>query len=221
MLKIYGGDLSAPSNKVRFVANALDLKYEYVRVSLRDGEHRTPEYLKLHPAGKIPVIDDDGFVLFESGAIIKYLAAKENSWLYPVDLRQRALVEQWMDFAALHVGTAMGRVVFNRLFAPFAKVPVDERSLQDGLNFLKRFLPVVDGQLNKDFYLAGARLTLADLTLLSVLDPAEVAQVDLGAYPHILKWRRELQGKDFYTKCHKEYGEALKRFTAQRTAAKG
>ena len=64
MLKIYGADLSAPANKVRMTANALGIEYEYIRVSIRDGENRTEEYLKMHPAGKVPVIDDDGFVLF-------------------------------------------------------------------------------------------------------------------------------------------------------------
>ena len=76
MLIIYGADLSTPANKVRFVANALGLEYEYHRISLRDKEGQTEEYKRVHPAGKIPAIDDDGFVLFESNAIIRYLADK-------------------------------------------------------------------------------------------------------------------------------------------------
>ena len=81
MLKIYGADLSSPANKVRFAANALGLEYEYIQVKLRDGEHKKSEFLKINPVGKIPVIDDDGFVLFESGAIAKYLCVKHNSAL--------------------------------------------------------------------------------------------------------------------------------------------
>ena len=76
MLKIYGADLSPPSNKVRFVANELGLDYEYNSVNLVSGENQSEGHLKLHPGGKVPVIDDDGFVLFESNAIIRYLAAK-------------------------------------------------------------------------------------------------------------------------------------------------
>lgn len=216
MLKIYGADLSAPANKIRLVANALDLEYEYIRVSIRDGENRTEEFLKLHPAGKVPVMDDDGFILFESDAIVKYLASKNHSPLYPEDKKQRAVIDQWIDFTTIHVGGAMGRVLFNRVFAPFAKVAADERSLSDGQKFLNRFLPVIDQQLAKDSYLAGENFSLADIVLLATLDPAEVAKVNLSQYARIVKWRDELKQKDFYTKCHKEYGEPLKQMTASR-----
>jgi len=76
MLKIYGADLSAPANKVRFVANYLGLEYDYVQIKIREGEHRAEQFLKLNPVGKIPVIDDDGFTLYESNAICKYLCDK-------------------------------------------------------------------------------------------------------------------------------------------------
>lgn len=216
MLKIYGADLSAPANKVRMAAHALGIEYEYIRISIKEGENRTEEYLKMHPAGKVPVIHDDEFVLFESDAIVKYLASKQRSPLYSDDLKQRAVVDQWMDFTSIHVGGAMGRVVFNRVFASFARVPVDERSLKDGLKFLTRFLPVVDRQLSKAMYLAGEQFSLADIGLLATMDPAEVAEVDLTPYGHLVKWRRELAQKDFYTRCHASYEEALKKLIANR-----
>lgn len=210
MLTIYGSDLSAPSNKVRFVANALGLEYEYKRVNLREGEQRKEPFFKLNPAGKVPAINDDGLVLFESNAISRYLARKYNSPLYPQDLKQASIVDQWVDFSSLHIGAAMNRVVFNRLFAPLRKLPVDEQSLKDGVSFLNRFLPVVDAQLQKNKYLAGDKLTIADLNLLSILDPAEMAQIDLLKYAAITNWRNGLKKQDFYTKCYAEYGESLK-----------
>ncbi len=214
MLKIYGGDLSSPANKVRFVANSLGLPYEYIQVKIREGENRTPEFLKLHPAGKIPVIDDHGFVLFESNAIIKYLARKAKSPLYPSELEKRAVVDQWINFSSIHIGEAVGKVLYNRIFAPMLKVPVDERSIQDGLKFLDRFLPVVNYQLAQNAYLAGKDLSLADMTLLAALDPCEVAQIDISFYSNIVKWRRDLKQKDFYTKCYKAYGESLRQRAA-------
>ena len=212
MLKIYGADLSAPANKIRFVANYLGLEYEYKKISLRDGENRTPEFLKLHPAGKIPVIDDGGFILFESDAIIKYLASKKNSPIYPSGLKERAIVDQWIDFVTIHVGGAMSKVLFNRVFAPVIKVPVDEQSLKDGLSFLDKFLPVIEQQLTKNKNLTGNEFTLADFDLLAALDPAEAAGISLEKYPKISQWRDRLKPEDFYTKCHKEYGESLKQF---------
>src|SRR5215831_279401 len=193
MITIYGAEPSAPSNKVRFVANALGLAYEFKNVDLPGGENKTEAYLKLHPAGKIPVLQDGDFVLFESNAIIKYLADKESSSLYPKELRRRALVDQWIDFASLHIGTAVARVVFNRVFYKFAKVEQDERSLKDGLGFLQRFLPVVEAQLAKHAFLAGPETTLADFCLLALLDPAEIASIDLSPYPRLQRWRDGLK----------------------------
>ena len=209
MLKIYGTDLSSPANKVRFAANALGLKYDYIRVNLRAGEHQKPEFLKLHPSGKIPVIDDDGFVLFESNAILRYLAEKNKSPLYPKDLKEKSVVDQWIEFGSHHVGSAMSKVVYNRIFAPMRQVPVDELSLKEGLGFLDRFLPVMDHQLGKNKFLAGNQLSLADINLLATLDAAEVAQIDLSKYKNITKWRNALKKEAFYTKCHTSFEEVL------------
>ncbi len=209
MLKIYAFPLSLPSNKVRYVANYMGLDYEYVLVNLMAGEHMKEEHLKLHPAGKVPVIDDEGTVLFESGSIIKYLAQKHGSPLYPDGLKERADVDTWTDFVTIHVNNGVNRVFFNRVLAPVVGVEVDDRSVTDGLSFLDRFLPVVEKQLSESQYLAGDNLTLADFNLLSVLDPAEAAQIDLSPYPNITKWRSRLQNEEFYTRCHKSYADAL------------
>jgi len=209
MLILYGADLSSPSNKVRYALHALDLEYDYQRVSIKKGENRTPDYLKMHPAGKVPVLHDDGFVLFESNTILRYLAGKEESALYPAEPKARALVEQWMDFITIHVGGAMDRVAFNRVFAPLLKMEIDEKSLQAGLKFLHRFLPVVENQLGEQLFFLGAGMTLADLDLLATLDICELAKIDLTAYPRLSSWRDRMRNKELFTRCHAVYGERL------------
>jgi glutathione S-transferase len=213
MLKIYGAGLSSPCIKVRLVANALGLKYEFVSVSIRDGDNQRAEFLKLNPFGKIPAIDDNGFALFESGAICKYLLSKQKNSLWPDDLQVRALVDQWADFAAIHVGINMGKVMYNRIFAHWQKVPVDQNSLNDGIKFLNKFLPVIDARLGKESYLAGKALTYADLALLAHLDPAETAQYDLSANKNIVKWRDGLRKQPFYTQIHASYDDNFKKMT--------
>lgn len=210
MLTIYGSDLSAPANKVRLAANAIGIKYEYKRIDLRAGGHLKPEFLAINPVGKVPAIDDDGFKMFESNAIIRYLADKNHSPLYPKGLPGRAVVDMWLDFGSMHVGAALSKVIYNRLFAPLRNIPVDENSLQEGLKFLDRFLPVVDGQLVKNKYIAGAKLTLADINLLALFDPCEIANIDLSSYKNIVHWRDALRKEKFYTDCHQEYGATLK-----------
>ncbi len=215
MLKIYGSDLSYPAIKVRLAANAMGMEYEYIVVNLREGEHKKPNFLKINPVGKIPAIDDDGFTMFESNAIIKYLADKNNSDLYPRGLKERAVIDQWIEFTSHHVGTAASKVFYNRFFAPRMGVAVDENSLKEGLGFLDRFLPIVDGQIGKDHFIVNNKLSLVDINLLAILDPAEVAKIDLSQYQNITRWRNALKKKEFYTKCHKEYGESLKQSTGK------
>ena len=210
MLKIYGSDLSSPANKVRFVANYLGIQHEYKKVYLGAGEQRKPEFLQHNPFGKVPYIDDAGFCIAESGAIIKYLANKADSAIYPKGLKERALVDQDLDFVTLHVGAAMQKVTYNRIFAPRRNIPVDQTSLVEGETFLQRFLPIIDAKLAKTSYVSGNELTIVDFSLLSVLDPAEASGVNLKSYTNITKWRENLRQQSFYTKCHKEYGESLK-----------
>ena len=214
MLKIYGFDASPWTNRVRFTANSLGLEYDYVQVNLLAGDGQKDEYLAIHPAGKVPSIDDDGFILFESGAISRYLADKVGSGLYPTDLHKRALVEQWTEFATNHIAGAMQKIFFNRVLYQVMNTAKDENSLQDGLNFLDRFLPVVNSQLGKCQYLAMNDLTLADLILLAWLDPVEVCTVDLSDYANISKWRKQLMQEKFYTSCYKSYQEMFQSLAA-------
>lgn len=216
MLKIYGSDLSSPANKVRFAANAMGLKYEYIRVNLREGEQKKAEFLRINPVGKVPAIDDDGFTLFESNAIIKYLADKNNSPLYPKVLKERAVVDEWIEFGSHHVYLAISKIVYNRIFARMRNLAIDERSLSDGLEWIDRFFPIVDAQLEKNQFITGSQMTLADLNLLAAFDPVEAAEIDISKYKNIVRWRNALRQKDFYTKCHKDFGDALRQLSVKK-----
>ena len=157
MITIYGMDLSTFTNAVRFTANYLDVDYQYQRVNLMEGEGQTEAYRQVSPAGKIPGLDDNGFKVFESSAIQRYLAVKENSSLFPEDLREGTKVEMWQTFVHNHIITAVNKVVFNKVFYQMTDIPKDERSLADGINFLQRFLPIVDKELEKQKILSKRR----------------------------------------------------------------
>lgn len=209
MLQIYALDLSSPSLKVLYVANYLGLEYDRKKINIPAGEGQTPEYKKIHPAGKVPVIIDDGFTLFESGAIIRYLADRADAPIYPKDLKKRAIVDQWMDYVTSHIQNGVGRVLYNKIIAPKIGKDVDENSMKCGYEFLSRYLPVIEEQLGKSKYLAGNELTLADFTLLAHCDPLEVIEVDVNKYPNLAKYREALRTQDFYQAVHKYYGESV------------
>jgi len=87
-----------------------------------------------------------------------------------------------MDFFSIHVGNAVGRVMFNRLVAPMLGAPVDQNSLKFGLDMLDKYLPFTNDLLRKSKYIAGDELTIADFSLLATLDPLEMLQVSPAAY---------------------------------------
>ena len=210
MVTIYGSDLSAPAIKVRLTASFLGLDYKWQPVNLREGEQKKEWFLKINPVGKVPAIDDDGFYLFESNAICKYLSDKKDSSLYPKDVQKRAMVEQWIDYVSFHVGANVMPVVYNRVFAVRRGMPVNEKAIADGLEAIKQYVPLLESQLAQHQNIVWQELSLADIILLSLLEPVEVAQIDLSAYPKLIAWRAGLKKQKFYTSCYKEYGEMLK-----------
>lgn len=210
MLTIYGSDLSGPAIKVRLTASYLGIEHKWQVINLREGEQKQEWFLKINPVGKIPAIDDNGFCLFESNACCKYLAEKNNSAIYPKDIKKRAVIEQWIDFITLHIGVHGATVAFSRIFAPRMNRPVNEGALADAVKFLDMYFPIIESQLNKHAYVVGDELTLADIILLATLEPSEMAGINLSAYPKLSAWRNRLKEAPFYTTCYKEYGAMLK-----------
>ena len=205
MLQLYGSTLSAPTNKVRYVANYLNIPFEFHAINLSAGENRREEFLKINPLGKIPAIADENFVLGESNAIIRYLADKQHSDLYPRDIQQRAIIDEWIDFSSQHIASASSKIMFNTYFYKFANVAQDQRSLEEGRQFLAKYLPGVEQQLLKNKFIAANQISLADFVLLAALDVCELAGVDLTNYPHIKSWREKLMQESFYTSCYESY----------------
>ena len=204
MLKIYGIRGSSNADKVEYTAILLGMKYEYQTVDIQK-DSKTEWYLKIHPAGKVPAIDDDGFIMFESVAICKYLCDKKGGNkgvdIYPRDLKQRAIVDQWIDFTIQHVASAMGKIAYAKIFGPMMGKAVDENGMKEGDELLKRFLPIVDRKIGSK-YLASDKFTLADVVLLASLTYADKCQYDLNPYENLTAWRQKLMEMDFYKKVH-------------------
>jgi glutathione S-transferase len=218
MLTIYGTPLSSPTNKVRYVANYLHTSYQFHPINLATAEQSQPDYLMINPFGKVPAMDDNGFRLGESNAIIRYLANKDESIIYPQELQQRAIVDQWIDYASQHVMLALGRIMFNTYFYKSFGTSADERSIQDGRKFIAHYLPIIDKQLSKNTFIAADVLTLADFVMLASLDTAELAKIDLNPFSYITAWRNELSQNAFYTMCHESYTSTFNRILASTTS---
>ena len=211
MLKIYGHFFSTPTNKVRMVANALDIESEFNLINLPEGQQFSEEYIKLNPLSKVPVIDDDGFIMTESNAIVKYLCRKHNSVLYPNDLKQQAVVDEWIDRSSIHLYTGIGKLFYNRMLKPSMGEEVNEAEIEEGLELLERYLPVYETALSSSTYLTGNEMTLADIVTHSVLESAEAVQYDLSKFASLVAWRNYMLKQEFYLKVHAFFGEEVQK----------
>ena len=199
-IKLYDSKISPYARKVRLVAAELDIPLEKVAVDFQKGDPRTPEYLAMNPNGKVPVIDDDGFVLWESIAILKYLAGKKGA-LLPADARGRAEADQWMFWWANHPEPAIELLIYELLLKPYLGKPGNDASIvREAHDLLNRFLPVLEKRL------AGKKYILDELSIVdfAMAPPLELASrrlnVDLGKYPNINAWLARLQERSCWQK---------------------
>ena len=169
---------------------------DVIDVDLRSSGNRTKEFLTLNPNGKVPVLVDDDFVLWESRAINAYLATtKPERGLYPTDPRKRAIVDQWSYWQAVHFGPAVQRVVFERLLkSRFGRGEPDENAIDGQLKEISQFLPVLDANLAGQDWVAGA-LSLADFAVGSTLVYSKGAGISLAEAPHVAAWMERLDAR--------------------------
>jgi glutathione S-transferase len=195
-MKLYNANLSPNATRVRGVVNELAIPVEVIDVDLRKGENRTPEYLALNPNGKVPVLVDGDFVLWESRAINAYLAwMKPERGLYPADPRTRAIVDQWSYWGAIHFGPAIQRVVFERLLKKrFGRGEPDEAAIEAQVKEVEQLLPILDAQLAGKEWIAGG-LTLADFAIASTLVYRSGSGISLADAPNVAAWADRIEAR--------------------------
>ncbi len=185
-LKIYGVARSRAA-RVLWMAKELGLDYEHVKVDFVTGETRRPEHLALNPNGHVPVIDDDGFVLWESMAINLYLAKKYGGGgLYPSRIEDEARAWQWSFWGVTEVERPVLTAMMNRAIYPESQR--DLAAADAAEKTLTQPLGVLDGVLARTAYLLGGNFTVADLNLASILAWARPARIDMSAFPKVAEW---------------------------------
>lgn len=161
MLKIWGRINSVNVKKALWAAEELGLKYQRIDAGLQFGVNKTPEYLKMNPTGLVPTIEDDGFVLWESHTVVRYLAAKHGAGsLCPSDLRARADAERWMDWA-FTFQNAMRNVFWGLIRTPPEKR--DPKAIEEGRKKSIELLAIPESVLAGRKYLTGNTFTMGDI----------------------------------------------------------
>ena len=184
MIKLYGHEISGNSYKVRLMLSLLDLDYEWVRVDLMKGEHKSPEYLAMNPFGQVPLLVDGETQLADAQAILVYLARQygDDQWL-PLDAVPLARAIRWLSTAAGEVRQGPENARLYHLFGAGTNINI-ERATQKA-NFI---LTQLDRHLHTHSWLELERPTIADVAVFPYVALARDGKIDLEAYPNVLTW---------------------------------
>lgn len=210
-MKLYSATLSPNSLRSRLIAAELELNPEIVEVNLGKGEHRTPEYLKLNPNGKVPTLVDGDAVVWESRAINAYLASRRPERdLYPADPVRRAAVDQWSYWQAIHFGPAIQKVAFERVQKPlFGRGEPDEAAITADVKTMNDLLPILDAGLAGREFVAGA-LSIVDFALAGTLVLRKPGNLGIEAFANISSWLERVESRPSWRATLAGYYDGLR-----------
>jgi len=199
MLKILGRATSTNVQKVLWFCDSQNREYEHDNdIGGAFGRNDTPEYLAMNPNGRVPVVIDGDFVMWESNSILRYLARQSKSDLYPSGFQDRQVVERWMDWelsllAPRHVPVFIGMV---------RTKPADrnEKAIAAGVEQWNAAMKVLDDQLADNAYVAGSAFTLADIPIAPIAHRWFNLDIERIDVPHVKRWYESFSGNPAFEK---------------------
>ncbi|KAI0696165.1 glutathione S-transferase [Cytidiella melzeri] len=205
VLKLYGGAHSPPTLRVAHILKEKNVPFDFVLVNVAEKQHKTPEYLQKQPFGQVPYIDDDGFILYETRAIGRYIALKYRDQGVPLipdasDLRTTALFEQAASVEQNNFDPLALSIGLEKLYNAFIGKECNEELLAEHINKLAAKLDGYEAIMSKQKYLAGEVLTLADLFHVpfgtAITEAAGVKLlIDDEKRPNVARWWKDISSR--------------------------
>jgi glutathione S-transferase len=197
MLKIWGRLSSVNVQKVVACANELGIRYERIDAGGKFGVVDTPEYRRLNPNGLVPVIEDGSFVLWESNAIVRYLARVHGAGtLWPDDVREAADADRWMDWQATALTPAMFGAFWNLIRVEPAKR--NPAAVEESAAKTEALMAILDAQLANRPYVAGARYTMGDVPVACAAHRWLGLPLERVARPNVAAWMARIMARPAY-----------------------
>jgi glutathione S-transferase len=201
MLKIWGRKNSSNVRKPLWVAEELGLAYEAIDAGGAFGVVDTPQYRAMNPNGRVPVIEDDGFVLWESNAIVRYLLGKHapNSTWYSADPQARAIADKWMDWT-----TSSFAGPFRTVFWGVLRTPADKQdwsAINAAIKECTELLSMADEALASQPYLSGQDIGMGDIPLGSFIYAWFEMPIERAPQAHLQAWYERLKQRPAYQKA--------------------
>ncbi|HQR48662.1 MAG TPA: glutathione S-transferase family protein [Steroidobacteraceae bacterium] len=209
-MRLYYHPVSTACRPVMLLAAEDGIDLEYKLVDLFKGEQLQPEFAAINPSRLVPALDDDGFILTEGSAILKYLADKAGSTAYPKELRQRARVNELMDWFNTGLYRDLGYGLVYPQTLPHHKRPdarVQAGVLEWGREKSRHWLGILDQHLlgPKGAWLAGNAVSLADYFGAAIVTLGEVIRLDYGAWPNVTRWLCNVKARPAWSKVNEAF----------------
>jgi glutathione S-transferase len=198
MLRVWGRVNSVNVKKVMWCVGELGVPFERLEAGMEHGVVGTPEYRAMNPNARVPTIDDDGFVLWESNAIVRYLSLKYSlGKLCPEDYAQRGDSDRWMDWTTGHLAPT-----FREVFWGMVRTAPEKRDLaliEKNRAATAKTLDMVDELFAKRAFVAGDRLTMGDIPLGCYVNLWMRMPIERPAHPHLSAWHKRLLERPAFT----------------------
>ncbi len=185
MIALYHYPFSQHARRVVSLLEEAELKYELKHVAMDKSEFLSPEYTAINPNQQVPTFHDGNIIIHESNAILRYLCFKHhlNTW-YPLELPQRALVEQWLDWNQCRLSGCVTDIVLNKVFLGDQG---DPSAIKRGEENLQQLMDILSTGLEGHSFLAGNQATIADLSVASNIFQLGIAKA-VPKNQNILDW---------------------------------
>ena len=209
-MKLYYHPVSTTCRTIMLFAAESGMKLEFRLVDLLKGEHLGEPYGAINPSRLVPVLEDDGFRLTESSAILKYLADRTHSPAYPTDLRKRATVNERMDWINCNFYRDFGYgLCYPQLFPNHkrANEAVQAATIAWGKEKTKSWLRVLDTHLigPSQKFLCGDEITIADFFGAPILTLGEAIRCDFSPYPNLTRWLGNMKALRSWSKVNEAF----------------
>jgi glutathione S-transferase len=187
MIKIWGRNTSVNVQKVMWAVGELGLPHERIDVGGSFGKNREPAYLAMNPNGLVPTLEEDGFLLWESNSIVRYLAAKYGvGTLEPADFQARARASSWMDWQLTVAAPAITPVFWGLIRTPPDKR--DHAAIEAGKVKTLAAMKILDAQLAKSAFVAGDTLSMGDIPVALMAYRFHRLMPERSGLDHVERW---------------------------------
>lgn len=195
MMKLYYDPITVNCRKVLAGFKLMGTDYKEEKIDYFTGQFKSPEYTAINPNQSLPAIDDDGFIVWESNAILQYAADKDNkAEYYPKDLKTRTDVNRWLLWEANQWFPSCYTFLVENVVKPLLEQKPDQKILEAAAPKFHQLAGIIDKAVEKHPFLCGDKVTIADIAVAAPMHLHKWQKLPLDQHPNLVAWMNRVEG---------------------------